>query len=101
MKQKISKSAPVTEEKLREVLADFLKNHPTKIQMELFIEEKFREYDEKAKEYRDQILNGQDQLMGELSQNREDNLFRDHDIKNLKEDTEDLKKRVTKLEEPN
>lgn len=49
------------------------------------------EMDEKARGYRDDILNKMDEMMGELEQIREDQMFIHHDLK-------DHEKRITKLE---
>ena len=90
MKKKAISTKPVTEEKLKGVL----KYYPTKMDMEN-IELRV---DEKARQYRDEILTRIDGVMGELAQMREDNVFADHDVKVLKERTDNHENRIKKLE---
>lgn len=87
-----------------------LKNHPTKkdlhieiecsdVRTDLKIDQAKREIDDKAREYRDQILTRMDKDVGEQAQIREDNEFRDHDVRELKQTSEDHENRISKLEQ--
>lgn len=99
MKQKIiDDNEVVTRGILREVLKEELSNYPTKIQLEIKLDNLEKRIDDKARGYRDEILTKMDQILGELAQIREDNHFRDRDIRELKKTDRDHEKRIKKIE---
>ena len=73
----------------------------SELRTELKIEESERRIDERAREYRDEVLTRMDGVVGELDQHREDNTFRDNDIRILKDQSADHEKRLNHLESVN
>ena len=72
MKPKANNQIPVTEEKLKKILAKYptkddvkkiLKEYPTKNDVAEMIEKSEMRTDERARQYRDEILNRLDQTM--------------------------------------
>lgn len=61
------------------------------VEIALVIDKAKRDQDEKAREYRDDVLNKLDEVIGELDDHRIERLA-------VKNDVENLDKRVTKLE---
>lgn len=57
-----------------------------------------KKMDEKSKKYRDDILKGLDKVMKELEEMREDSSLGAYQTRNLREDVDSHKKRITKLE---
>ncbi|HSW48017.1 MAG TPA: hypothetical protein VLG67_02950 [Candidatus Saccharimonadales bacterium] len=98
MNKKAVIKEPVTEDKLREVLKDY----PTKKDVENIVYIKFDTFevkiDDKLTQFRSDMFTRFDELMGELAQQREDRIFTDHDIKVLKEKSDEHEKRIKKLE---
>lgn len=94
MKKNISSNMPVTEEKLKKIL----KNYPTKWDMDKRFDEQDRRWDERFVQLKSDIFTKFDELMGELAQQREDRLFTDHDVKVLKDKSDEQDKRLKKLE---
>jgi len=58
----------------------------------------FKKLDSKLTKYKDEILNGLDEVMGELQAMREDNTIGIHQTRVLREDVDNHEKRITKLE---
>ncbi len=107
MKQKTVGKEPVTEAKLKEALLDYptkkdlhkaLENYPTKNEMYQKFDELDRKFEERFVQFKSDIFTRFDELMGELSQQREDRIFTDHDVKVLDEKVIDHDKRLKKLE---
>ena len=71
-----------------------LQNYPTKWD----IDKLEQRIDDRARLYRDEILTKMDLILGELAQMREDNLFRDRDIRELKKTDRDHEKRIKIIE---
>lgn len=65
-----------------------MQDYPTRYELDNKLEKLERRIDDNAQNYRDQILTKMDEIVGELAQIREDNLFRDRDIEELQDKTE-------------
>jgi len=76
---------PVIETILESKFNEFEERIEQKFVTKNFLSEQFekfgREVDEKARGYRDDVLNKMDEVIGELSQIREDQIFTNHDLK--------------------
>ena len=98
MKGKAVSKEPVTEEKLKEVLSDYPTKKETKNIVEVALNNLEVKIDEKLVQFRSDIFTRFDEVMGELAQAREDRIFTDHDVENLKKKSDDHEKRLKKLE---
>lgn len=75
----------VVKEIVTKIIKTELKDYPNRYELDSKLERLERKIDDNARSYRDQILTKMDDIVGELAQIREDNLFRDRDIKELQE----------------
>lgn len=94
MNKKVVSKEPVTNDDLSKALS----NYPTKWDMDKRFDEQDRRWDERFVQLKSDIFTRFDELMAELSQQREDRVFTDHDIKVLKEKSNDHENRIEKLE---
>jgi len=84
-------------EELRKELGEELKNYSTRYELDSKLEKLKREIDDNAREYRDQILTKMDAIVGDYDQMREDNIFRDKEIKNLQEKVDQHDREIAHL----
>ncbi len=111
MKRKIATEQPVTKADLRTELQNYptkadlraeLQKYPTKADLNtalLLLKTEVRsEMQDVLTQFRSDMFTRFDQIMKELAQMREDTLFRDYDIEQLKAATGDHAKRIKILE---
>ncbi len=94
MKKKLIGKEPVTKDELK----DILKKYPTKQEMYQMFDEQDQKFEKRFVDFKSDIFTRFDEVMGELSQIREDRIFTDHDIKVLKERSDNHEDRLKKLE---
>ena len=91
-----------TKKELRQILDDKLQNYSTKVEMGIAFENLRGavrgDVEQLLTQFRSEMFSRFDQVVGELAQGREDKLFIDHDIRQLKETDEDQEKRLKKVE---
>lgn len=102
MKKKSTDETPITKDVLNEALDTKLKEYATRTEMSIIFENyrsaNKRDTEALLMQFRSDIFTRFDQIISELVQTREDQLFFHHDNKELKEKDKEHEKRITKLE---
>ncbi len=75
------------------------KHYPTRIEMQMALDSLERRMDEKLQAVKDEILTKLDYIIGELAQMRQEILFLNRDIRDLRATDADHEKRIGKLED--
>ncbi len=85
MNKKVVNKTPVTKEEVSHIV-------------DVKIDDLDRKFEERFVQFKSDIFTRFDELIGELSQQREDRIFTDNDIKVLKEKSDEHETRIKKLE---
>lgn len=94
MKKKLIGKEPATKDDLKGIL----EKYPTKQDTYQMFDEQDQKFEKRFVDFKSDIFTRFDELMGEISQIREDRIFTDHDIKVLNEKSENHEDRLKKLE---